>query len=63
MALTQIWATRTFYGKTYHAIRPEADPVTALCGLAIPDDFAKRLWEREVPKYCRKCPRCVSKGS
>jgi hypothetical protein len=60
MTLTQLWAARTLDGKTYHALRPEADPVTALCGLHVPVEMPGAFW---VPKYCRKCPRCVAKGA
>lgn len=60
MAIRQIWAARTFDGKTYHAVRPDTDPVTALCGLHVPKEMFAEIF---VPKGCRKCARCVYKGA
>ena len=56
--INQFWASRTLDGKTYHATR--ASGRTILCGLDLPKTA---ILFTEVPKRCRKCPRCVYKGA
>lgn len=57
--VAQTWAPRDFGSKTYHALR--GGDVT-LCGMKLSVSML-RLWEPEVPRRCRKCPRCVCKGA